>query len=148
MPKAHTKRGRNIKTAAENVPYKVEGTEYARIIKAMGDCKFMCQVSAYQEIIASLRGNMRNRGRVIAGDIVLVSRRDFQQKDHLDILYKYDENVSHKLERWGELDHLKDSKEDDIDGLIFDYSGTSLEPITETDLSDPKDLDYINFDDI
>lgn len=154
MPKAHTKRGRNIKTAPESVPYKVPGTEYARVIKALGDCKFMCQVSQTEEILASLRGKLRNRGRVVSGDIVLVSRRDFQKQPHLDILHKYDEFCANRLETKGELKHLKDLGDCNTGSLIFDYGSDpdeyyDLEPNQELSFQKkPKDSDEINFDDI
>ena len=133
MPQ-HTKRGRNVKGAKNNVPFKVQGTEYARIVKVLDGCKFTSLVEGHHEILTSLRGNMRNRGRVCVGDTVLVSRRDFQKTPHLDILWKYDEISTERLTKQGHLDHLKDITDITADDVVFEYgSSDSNEELVNID---------------
>ena len=63
-------------------------------------------------------------------DIVLVSLRDFQQGKG-DIIHKYNDSESKKLQKMGELDNIISSNknDDDIDMLDIDDDGIDFEEI-------------------
>ena len=109
--------------------------EYAKITKTLGDCRFLCLISTQQELVGRISGKIKKRSRINPGDIVLVSKRDFEtgitRNEKLDILHKYNEDTARKLLRWGELDFIKTTSEVIDDTFVF-----------------ANDDDEINFDDI
>ena len=110
-------------------------TEYAKITRTLGDCRFTCLVQD-GEHCGHLSGRVKKRGRVNPGDIVLVSRRDFEsctRDEKLDILWKYNEDTARILLKSGDLDFTKTSENTDIDStFVFQADGD----------------EEINFDDI
>ena len=92
-------------------------------------------ISTQQELVGRISGKIKKRSRINPGDIVLVSKRDFEtgitRNEKLDILHKYNEDTARKLLRWGELDFIKTTTEDIDDTFVF-----------------ANDDDEINFDDI
>ena len=119
--------------------YGEEGkTEYAKVVKALGDCRFTCS-TINGEHVGILSGRVKKRGRICASDVVLVSRRDFEttgRKEKLDILHKYTADMARNLLRWGELDFTKDVGELCIDEA-FEFS-----------YDDDAEEEKINLDDI
>lgn len=129
----------------EQIPYAdEEETEYAKIIKTLGDCRFTCLVREGSELCGHLSGRVKKRGRVLPGDIVLVSRREFEsvsRKQKLDILWKYNEDTARNLLKDGELDFTKTLEDTEIDdAFIFGDEET----INETEENQTE----INLDDI
>tara|TARA_A100000164_G_scaffold187578_1_gene166467 strand:+ start:87 stop:557 length:471 start_codon:yes stop_codon:yes gene_type:complete len=122
-------------------------TEYAKVIKALGECRFTCLVNTGQELVGKISGGAKKRGRVIPGDIVLVSRRDFEtgitRNEKLDILHKYREDTVRQLLKWGDLEFTKTQNDLDIDGA-FVFSNEELGLGT----AGQDDDDSINFDEI
>ena len=78
--------------------------EYAKVTKTLGDCRFLCTISTNQDIVGRISGKIKKRSRINPGDIVLVSKRDFEtgttRNEKLDILHKYNEDTTRKLMRW------------------------------------------------
>ena len=109
-------------------------TEYAKVTRTLGDCRFSCLV--YDgELCGHLSGKVKKRGRVSPGDIVLVSRRDFEsctRQEKLDILWKYNDDTARTLLKSGELDFTKTTETTDIDSTFVFQA----------------DEEEINFDDI
>ena len=64
---------------------------YAKIITTLGDCRFTCLIDTGQELVGRISGRAKKRGRINVGDIVLVSKRDFEtgitRSEKLDILH-------------------------------------------------------------
>jgi len=109
-------------------------TEYAKVVKTLGDCRFSCLVED-GEICGHLSGKVKKRGRVTPGDIVLVSRREFEsctRQDKLDILWKYNEDTARMLLKSGDLEFTKTPELTDIDSTFVFQSAE----------------EQINFDDI
>jgi len=63
-----------------------------------------CECYCYDGItrLGHIRGKMRKKVWVTAGDIVLVGMREFQD-DKVDIIHKYNGDESRKLKQYGEL---------------------------------------------
>ena len=84
---------------------------YAKIITTLGDCRFICLIDTGQELVGRNSGSAKKRGHINVGDIVLVSKRDFEtgitRSEKVDILHKYNPDTARKLQNWGELDFLK-----------------------------------------
>lgn len=96
---------------------------YAKIITTLGDCRFTCLIDTGQELVGRISGRAKKRGRINVGDIVLVSKRDFEtgitRSEKVDILHKYNPDTARKLQNWGELDFLKSQDtETDMGDLI------------------------------
>ena len=85
--------------------YKTDGQEYAQVLKSLGN-GYM-QVSCFTDkgnVIkrAHIRGTMRKRIWLSIGDIILVSKRDYQD-EICDILFKYSTNEIHILQEKNEI---------------------------------------------
>ena len=72
----------------QELPLKIDLEEYGRVTKMCGDCKCMVTLPDNTEVMARIPGKFRKKVWFAVGDIVLISRRDYQQ-DMIDILYKY-----------------------------------------------------------
>lgn len=98
MPKNMGKGGKSFKAGnAKSEPSKRDitladkalGEEYAMIKKALGNLKLECQLPNGEKCIGVIRGAMVRKQWITAGDVVLVSKREFNQNDHVDIIHKY-----------------------------------------------------------
>lgn len=81
---------------------KEDGQEYAQVLRMLGNGR----VSAYcfdgKERLCHICGRMRKKVWINAGDIVLVSLRDFQD-DKADVIMKYTVEEARRLKSQGEL---------------------------------------------
>ena len=116
------RRGKNNNNIEKMFTEPTESQYFARVIKNMGNCKFQIDVFYYfkndsdsksdidsnnnyqfriDSKIGVVRGNMLRRHWVNAGDIILVTERDFEQSK-VDIIavypiYHYNKIRNHKL---------------------------------------------------
>lgn len=102
---------------------------YGKVLKLLGDsrCTILCDDGKERQ--CTVRGKMKKKVWINLNDIVLVSLRDFEP-DKGDIIHKYNDNESKKLERMGDLNKINTSNNnssdlldnDDIfdDGINFD----------------------------
>jgi translation initiation factor 1A len=67
---------------------KTEGQEYGYIKKILGNCRFDIVCYDKKERIGHVRGKLRKRVWFVAGDVVLLSLRDFQD-GMCDMIQKY-----------------------------------------------------------
>ena len=68
-----------------------------------------CECFCYDGItrLGHIRGKMRKKVWITAGDIVLVGKRDFQD-EKVDIIHKYSADEARNLKQYGELpDHAR-----------------------------------------
>lgn len=115
MPK-NTKKAKNTKVKTSMVAVKrelllpTEDQSYAKVVRLLGNCRLECTIiDCNTQAEVSKLGIIRHkiagkaRGHFIGvGDIVLVSRRDFQD-DKVDVLHKYNEEEVDRLVNMGEL---------------------------------------------
>jgi translation initiation factor 1A len=81
---------------------KTEMQEYAQIIRLLGDARFEVQCMDTVKRIAHIRGKMIKRVWVAAGDVVLVSLREYEP-EKCDIIVKYNEEEARKLKTMKEI---------------------------------------------
>ncbi|KAL3794557.1 hypothetical protein HJC23_008013 [Cyclotella cryptica] len=109
MPKPKGKGGKNRRRgkgdgeeAKRELEFKEEGQEYAQVVRMLGNGR--CECFCYDGVtrLGHIRGKMRKKVWVTAGDIVLVGKRDFQD-EKVDILHKYSADEARNLKQYGEL---------------------------------------------
>ena len=104
--------------------FKGEMEEYAKIIKSLGDRKMTVVLPDSSEMLALIPGRFRKRCWMSVGDVVLISRRDFQDTK-VDIVHKYNSDELPKLIKEGEipeffLDTNATQDENDEYGVTFE----------------------------
>jgi initiation factor 1A len=114
-----------------------ESTFYGLVKAPLGGAHFAVHCSDMEDRIATVRGSIYRSTRLLSGDLILVSLRDFEKvkpgsKQHCDILLKYSSNEVTQLKRQGvyykgstnvfpvSLDKESISKEKNNDSVQFD----------------------------
>lgn len=131
-PRKFMKKNKSDPTVSRALIEKEEGTEYAQVIKALGNGRFTVQLNLQtKQIIARVRGKFKHGAKkkanfVNVGGVVLVSLRDFQD-DIADIIHIYDNSEINKLRKAEEIIFdAKDESELDLnredDDCGFDFS--------------------------
>lgn len=82
--------------------FKEEGQEYAQVVRMLGNGRAECFCYDGVTRLGHIRGKMRKKVWVTAGDIVLVGKRDFQD-EKVDIIHKYSADEARNLKQYGEL---------------------------------------------
>jgi initiation factor 1A len=125
----------------DNYELNDEYEEYAYVNKLLGNCRVHLITASGVEAIGIIRGSMRKfskRVLIEKGDIVVVSKRDYQ-KDKVDIVHKYNQDQIQNLIAENKLSNalcncynnvsISNKKEDEnyVDfGIISDSSSDSL----------------------
>jgi translation initiation factor 1A len=76
--------------------YKEELEEYAQVSKLLGDRRLMVTLPDKSETLAIIPGRFRKRCWMKVGDVVIVSRREFEV-GKMDVIYKYNDDEIRKL---------------------------------------------------
>lgn len=94
-----------------------------------GRCECFCFDGVTR--LGHIRGKMRKKVWITAGDIILVAKRDFQD-EKVDIVHKYSADEARNLKQYGELPEnarinetavdmaMADDNDDDDIGIAFD----------------------------
>lgn len=138
MPKkGGKKKGKKTETSEKRpLVLKEEMQEYAKIMSTLGDRRMNVILPDGTEILAVIPGRFRKRCWMGVGDIVLISRRDFQD-NRVDIIHKYKREEHRKLLKLNEIPEFF---------LEADATGAQDEScITFENENESKDF---NFDDI
>jgi translation initiation factor 1A len=114
------KRARNSNSGEKQLLFKEDEQEYAIVLKALGDRRFLCRLlgGKKEEILARARGKLRNqkwKHMILVGGHVLVSYREFQD-DKCEIIHTYTDKEVRDLISHGEIER---EQEDEIDGVII-----------------------------
>lgn len=105
--------------------YKNDYEEYAKITKSLGDRKMTVILPDTSEMLAVIPGRFRKRCWMNIGDVVLISRREFQV-EKVDIIYKYNPDEIRTLNKEKEIPNFFVDTEIDYndnptdDGLFID----------------------------
>jgi len=109
MPKNKGKGGKNRRRGKNDneeskrqLEFKEPGQEYAQVVRMLGNGRCECYCFDGQTRLGHIRGKMRKKVWVSAGDIVLVGLREFQD-DKVDIIHKYNADEARNLKTYGEL---------------------------------------------
>lgn len=78
------------------------GQEYAQVVKMLGNGRCECFCFDGVTRLGHIRGKMRKKVWITAGDIVLVGKREFQD-EKVDIIHKYTADEARNLKQYGEL---------------------------------------------
>jgi len=107
------------------------GQEYSQVVRMLGNGRCECFCFDGVTRLGHIRGKMRKKVWITAGDIVLVAKRDFQD-EKVDIIHKYTADEARNLKQYGELPEtarinetavdmaMAGGDEDDDIGIDFD----------------------------
>lgn len=130
--------------------------QYAKVIKSLGDRKVTLSLTDGTEILGIIPGRFRKRVWITSGDIVIVSRRDFQD-NKVDIVYKYNNDEIKALYKKNEIpstfvDTMAVYDNDSNDDMYFDENseGEAMQVQNPRDLPsmDSSDDEDVKFEDI
>lgn len=99
-------------------PLAEEGQEYARVVSMLGNGRVKAKFSDGSERACKIRGSMRKREWVHAGDVVLVALRDLAG-DKADVIFRYQPQEVQRLRKLGEdVQIAGDDEEANMDELV------------------------------
>ena len=113
--------------------FKEDGQEYAQVVRMLGNGRCECFCFDGVTRLGHIRGKMRKKVWITAGDIVLCGLREFQD-EKVDIIHKYSADEARNLKQYGELPETANINQTAID-------------IAMADDDDKEDIG-IDFDDI
>ena len=128
--------------------FKEDGQEYAQVLRLLGNGRVECQCFDGNKRMGTIRGAMKNRVWINAGDIVLVGLREFgSEDDKCDIIMKYFDEEAKELQELGEIpDHVKIA-EGGI-GMSDDEDGQFMGGDSDEDDNEEEEKKEINIDNI
>eukprot|EP00168_Porphyra_purpurea_P020684 TRINITY_DN879_c0_g1_i5.p3 TRINITY_DN879_c0_g1~~TRINITY_DN879_c0_g1_i5.p3 ORF type:complete len:142 (+),score=68.59 TRINITY_DN879_c0_g1_i5:140-565(+) len=82
--------------------FKEEGQEYAQVLRMLGNGR--CESACFDSVkrLCHIRGKLRKKVWVNAGDIVLIGLREYQD-EKADIILKYTADEARSLKQYGEI---------------------------------------------
>jgi len=96
------RRGKNEGDEKRDLIFKEDGQEYGQVIRMLGNGRLECQCFDGVKRLCHIRGKMRKKVWVGAGDIVLIGLRDFQD-EKADVILKYNPDEARSLKSHGEI---------------------------------------------
>ena len=144
MPKNKGKGGKNRRrgkneneTEKRELVFKEEGQEYAQVIKMLGNGRLDALCFDGVKRLCHIRGKLRKKVWINAGDIILLGLRDYQDTK-ADVILKYTPDEARNLKSYGELpDSVKIetmvSNEDANGDIEFEFQDGSDEDDEEAD---------------
>uniref|UniRef100_A0A0G4GS40 Eukaryotic translation initiation factor 4C n=1 Tax=Chromera velia CCMP2878 TaxID=1169474 RepID=A0A0G4GS40_9ALVE len=98
---------------------KEDGQEYGQVVKMLGNGRLEAFCFDGVKRLCHIRGKMRKKVWVNNGDIVLVSKRDFQDEKG-DVIMKYSVDEARQLKNAGELpENTRINETDAVEGEEF-----------------------------
>ena len=116
MPKKQTRQNKDLENSKKDIELKGEGTEYALVVKMLGNGRLEANCFDGVTRLGLIRGKLRKRVWIHPGDLVLVSLRDFEE-GKCDVLSKYTPEEARILQKKGEIpvEDKEDQKEDEVE---------------------------------
>ena len=96
------RKGKNYVAKEKEITFKEEGMEYAIVVKKLGGAHVEVFCFDNETRIAHIRGKMRKRVWLNAGDYILISLREFEERK-CDVILKYTDEESKRLIAYGEI---------------------------------------------
>ena len=128
MPKNKGKGGKNRRRGKNEgdgekreLVFKEDGQAYAQVLRMLGNGRLEARAFDDQGTIrlVNIRGKLRKKVWIGAGDIILLSLRDFQD-DKADVILKYSPEEARNLKAYGELPQSAKVNEVDTGGDMGD----------------------------
>ena len=109
--------------------YKQEGESYATVTKMLGDSRVLAtSQSDGMEYLCHIRGQLNKKVWIKIGDIVLISKREYEDK--CDVLHKYSDEDSRVLQSQGEIKRTEPVEEkDEVVEFTTDHEEINLEDL-------------------
>ena len=116
--------------------YKEDLEEYAQVSKLLGDRRLIVTLPDKSETLAMIPGRFRKRCWMKVGDVIIVSRREFEV-GKMDVIYKYNDDEVRKLIKDKEIpEYFTDAfATNNSDNEDFEWGGEEAE---EEDIFEPK----------
>ena len=129
--------------------FKEDEQEYCQITKLLGNCRVEGNCFDGKVRLCIIRGGIKKKMRILAGSVVIVSLRDFED-GKCDIIYLYDKDEIKELIKLGEIpDSVNLSDDMVVNDKIIDIGIDIEEADSGDDTKDTKDNKEIkNLDDI
>jgi len=116
---------------------------YGRIIRNLGQCRLLVYCNDNRTRMCHIRGSMRKKVWLGLGDMVLISKREFEKAlavgtDELengDIVAKYDADLLSTLRKLPDINKRLFMRLETMDGKILEEIGRK----NESELPDPDD---------
>jgi len=134
---------RNKKSKADfnrdkNVNYTIDSDceEYAYVIKLLGNCRASVISNSGVTSIGIIRGTLRKFNKRIMienGDIVVISKRDFQD-NKVDIVHKFNSDQSKSL-----------IKNKELSNILITYYNNKKEDLVIEDIEEEEDIKYEDY---
>ena len=96
------RRGKNEYITKRELLVKEPEQEYAQVNKMLGNGRLEAQCMDGLKRLCHIRGKLRRRVWICAGDIVLLGLREFQD-GKADVIHKYNADEVHELKRLNEI---------------------------------------------
>lgn len=81
-----------------DIEFKHDMEEYAKVMRLLGDRKILIKLPDGSEIMGVIPGRFRKKVWIAVDDVVLVSRREYEN-DKVDIIHKYvDKEIRHLIQ--------------------------------------------------
>ena len=135
------KKGKNIQQGEKrDLVYKEDGQEYGQIMRLLGNGRVEVNCFDGMKRICTIRGRMRNRVWINAGDIILVSLREFGD-EKADVIHKYYPEEAYELQDLGEIPEniaINEGVPDEGEGMEM---GGEVDENGEENKADDIDID-------
>lgn len=122
--------------------FKEDGQEYAQAVRMLGNGRLEALCYDGKTRLAIIRGKMRKKVWVNAGDIILVGLRDFQD-DKCDVINKYTSDEARNLKAYGEIPEEAKINEDESfneDGTYCPFEFGEPDDIEESKKEENEDV--------
>jgi len=97
------RRGKNENEAEKReLVFKEDGQEYGQVIKMLGNGRLQAYCFDGNVRLCHIRGKLRKKTWINAGDIILIGLRDYQVSK-ADVIQKYNADEARNLKTYGEL---------------------------------------------
>ncbi|ORM41567.1 26S proteasome non-ATPase regulatory subunit 12 [Babesia sp. Xinjiang] len=154
MPKNKGKGGKNRRRGKNDnegekreLVFKMEDQEYAQVLRMLGNGRLEAYCFDGNKRLCHIRGKMRKRVWVNAGDIILVSLRDYQDSK-ADVIAKYTPDEARSLKAYGELPESTKINETDLYDEEGDGGIEFQDDSSESGSEDGKDDAKFDIDDL
>ena len=118
--KGGKKKGGSHHTTTRALWEKEPGQEYGRVTALLGNARLRVLCSDGVERLGIIRGKMRRRVWIRAGDVILIALREFSD-ERCDVIHKYRDEEVRALKKSGDLVDLGDdvAEAEEDDGFVF-----------------------------
>jgi len=118
---------------------------YGRVIRNLGHCRLLVFCNDNRVRQCHIRGAMRKKTWLTLGDMVLISRREFEKKpeagstdlENGDIVAKYDHDLLSTLRKLPDINKKLFMQLEVMDGKVLEEIGKKK----ESEIPDPEDED-------